>query len=163
MKRIDVIHTVILIIILIIYIILCCTTKYPKDQLKNDLNDNEKYLLFFTNTFGFILGIVFASYEIRVLRQHYQSSKIVNIILLIMTILFVSVAFYINIFNIDPNNSYARFCNSIYPLLGALIIISQAAINTILIESDRSTNNNDYDDNNNIRQYNDKSIEIDIN
>ena len=155
MKTIDKIHTGLVVLFTIIYFILCMNVTYkdPKQVLdpSKQLNDNERILLWLTNSIGFILGIILSAYEVRYLRKKLHN-KLIRFIILIVCIILILTTFYQSVYADDPNTVNGKFSNAILPLIFSIVIIGESSVNSILTqydinstESDSITNSSDYD------------------
>jgi len=130
--------------------------KDPKQILdpSKRLTDNERTLLWITNSVGFILGIILSAYEVRYLRKHLYN-KFIRILILIICVILILTTFYHNVFTDDPNSSNGKFAHAILPLLFSIVIIGESSVNNLLVhydlnssesaESDSINNSSDYD------------------
>ena len=157
MKTIDKIHTGLVIIFIISYIILCMNVQYkdPKQILdpSKRLTDNERTLLWITNSVGFILSIILSAYEIRYLSKNLHN-KLIRIIILIVCLVLILTTFHHNVFTDDPNSPDGKFAYAIIPLLFSIVIIGESSVNNLLIQYNlNSSESSEFDSMNNSSDY----------
>jgi uncharacterized membrane protein YfcA len=154
MKTIDKIHTSLVIIFLVVYFILCMNVQYkdPKQIIdpSKKLNDNQRKLLWITNSIGFILGIILSAYEVRYLSKNLRD-KFIRFMILIICVVLILTTFYQSVYNDDPNTLNGRCANSILPLIFCLVIIGESSFNSLLVQYD--VNKNDLDSITNSSDY----------
>ena len=155
MKTIDKIHTGLVVVFFILYLILCMNVQYkdPKQILDptKQLNNNQRILLWLTNSIGFMLGIILSAYEVRYLSKKLHN-KFIRFLILIVCVILILTTFYQSVFTDDPNTLNGKFANFVLPLIFSIVIIGESSVNSILTqydinntESESITNSSDYD------------------
>ena len=126
--------------IILLYIKLCSITNHKTDN--NTLSETEKNILFITNVMGYLLSILLISIESMYISKNYGSNMVVRITELLIVISLVFIAYYGHIFREKENDTLCKIASGIWPLIGALGIISIICMNTIYLHLNNLSSDN---------------------
>ena len=126
--------------IILIYIKLCSVTIHKTDN--NNLSEIEKNISFITNALGYLLSILLITIESMYISKNYSSNMTVRIIELLIVISLVFIAYYGHIFREKENDTLCKIASGIWPLIGALGIISIICMNTIYLHYNNLSSDN---------------------